>query len=50
MSTPAEDPNKLAPQKPDEGRGWPDAVALGIGCLVSVIMFVAIVLVALNRE
>ncbi len=44
-----EDPNKLAP-KPEEGRGWSDAVALGIGCLVTVIMFVAVVLVALNRE
>jgi hypothetical protein len=35
--------------KPKDDVGWPDVAAIGIGCLVVVIFFGAIVLVAIMR-
>jgi hypothetical protein len=38
-----------ASTKPQDTVGWPDVAAIGIGCLVVVIFFSAIVLVAIMR-
>lgn len=48
MSEP--DPKKPAePNKPKDEVGWPDLAAIGIGCLVVVIFFTAIVIVGIMR-
>jgi hypothetical protein len=50
-STPEpEAPNKPAQPPEDDAPGKGDILALGIGCLVFLIMFGAIVLVAISRE
>jgi len=53
---PAEDPPQVpatpaAPTPPVKaGPGYPDLMALGIGCLIFVIFFGAIVIAAVTRE
>lgn len=37
------------PDKPKDTVGWPDLAAIGIGCLVVVIFFGAIVVVSVMR-
>jgi hypothetical protein len=45
---PEKDAEKLA-AKPDDAPGWADVAAIGIGCLVVVIFFAAIILVGIMR-
>jgi hypothetical protein len=47
--TPTDKPPE-APKKGDDAPGKSDALALGIGCLVFVIFFIAIVMVGATRE
>jgi hypothetical protein len=48
MSEP-EVPKPEVPDKPKDDVGWPDLAAIGIGCVVVVIFFAAIVLVGIMR-
>ncbi|HEX5659869.1 MAG TPA: hypothetical protein VFX59_21890 [Polyangiales bacterium] len=47
--TEPEVPKPEVPDKPKDDVGWPDVAAFGIGCLVVVIFFGAIVLVGIMR-
>ncbi|MET0287590.1 MAG: hypothetical protein ABW352_24090 [Polyangiales bacterium] len=49
MSEPEAPKTPEPSEKPQDTVGWPDAAAIGIGCLVVVIFFAAIVLVAIMR-
>jgi hypothetical protein len=49
MSEPSP-PVKPAEPRPDDAPSKGDIAALGIGCLVLVIFFIALVIVAMSRE
>jgi hypothetical protein len=43
------EPETPKDDKPKDDVGWPDLAAIGIGCLVVVIFFAAVVLVGIMR-
>jgi hypothetical protein len=49
MSEPEAPEAQTKPDKPKDEVGWPDLAAIGIGCLVVVIFFTAIVIVSIMR-
>ena len=50
MAEPQQDDEKKDAPKPDDAPSKGDIAALGIGCLVFVLFFIAIVLVGMTRE